>query len=82
MVNFTIQDVLIAVSDDYATVDVQVVDGKIAAMSTTGYAYAPNLQVIGTAIDGKNKLLLPGFFNAHIHSSEMEKLEFVLLSPP
>ncbi|MEH2402992.1 amidohydrolase [Nostoc sp.] len=64
MVSFTIQNVLIAVSDDYATVDVQVVDGKIAAI-------APNLQVIGTAIDGKNKLLLPGFFNAHTHSSEM-----------
>ncbi|MEH2091458.1 amidohydrolase [Nostoc sp.] len=64
MVNFTIQNVLIAVSDDYATVDLQVVDDKIAAI-------APNLQVIGTAIDGKNKLLLPGFFNAHTHSSEM-----------
>lgn len=64
MVNFTIQDVLIAAGDDYATVDVQVVDSKIAAI-------APNLQVIGTAIDGKNKLLLPGFFNAHTHSSEM-----------
>ncbi|MBN3924422.1 amidohydrolase [Nostoc sp. NMS4] len=62
--NFTIQDVLIAAGDDYATVDVQVVDSKIAAI-------APNLQVIGTAIDGKNKLLLPGFFNAHTHSSEM-----------
>ncbi|MEH2060138.1 MAG: amidohydrolase [Nostoc sp.] len=64
MVNFTIQNVLIAVSDDYATVDVQIVDGAIAAI-------APNLQVIGTPIDGKNKLLLPGFFNAHTHSSEM-----------
>lgn len=60
MVSFTIQNVLIAVSDDYATVDVQIVDGV-----------APNLQVIGTAINGKNKLLLPGFFNAHTHSSEM-----------
>ncbi|MBN3889545.1 MAG: amidohydrolase [Nostoc sp. JL31] len=64
MENFTIQNVLIAVSDDYATVDVQIVDGAIVAI-------APNLQVIGTAIDGKNKLLLPGFFNAHTHSSEM-----------
>ncbi|WP_298912752.1 hypothetical protein [uncultured Nostoc sp.] len=44
MLNFTIHNVLIAVSDDYATVDVQVVDGKIAAI-------APNLQVIGTGID-------------------------------
>lgn len=64
MVNFTIQNVLIAASDDYATVDVQIVDGAITAI-------APNLPVIGTAIDGKNKLLLPGFFNAHTHSSEM-----------
>ncbi|MDZ8242294.1 MAG: amidohydrolase [Nostoc sp. ChiQUE01a] len=64
MLSFTIQNVLIATADDYATVDVQVVDGKITAI-------APNLQIIGTAIDGKNKLLLPGFFNAHTHSSEM-----------
>ncbi|MFN6466093.1 MAG: amidohydrolase [Nostoc sp. DedVER02] len=64
MVNFTIQNVLIATDDDYASVDVQIVDGVIAAI-------APNLPVIGTAIDGKNKLLLPGFFNAHTHSSEM-----------
>jgi 5-methylthioadenosine/S-adenosylhomocysteine deaminase len=64
MVDFTIENVLIAASGDYATVDVQIVDGIIAAIS-------PNLQVIGTAIDGKNKLLLPGFFNAHTHSSEM-----------
>ncbi|MEH2440877.1 amidohydrolase [Nostoc sp.] len=62
--NFTIQNVLIAASDDYATVDVQIVDGAIAAI-------APNLPVIGTVINGKNKLLLPGFFNAHTHSSEM-----------
>ncbi|MEH2347661.1 MAG: amidohydrolase [Nostoc sp.] len=61
MVDFTIQNVLIATSDDYATVDVQIIDGFIA----------PNLPVIGTVIDGKNKLLLPGFFNAHTHSSEM-----------
>ncbi|WP_414550108.1 amidohydrolase [Anabaena sp. CCY 0017] len=62
--DFTIQNVLIATNDDYATVDVQVVDGKIAAI-------APNLDVIGTTFDGSNKLLLPGFVNAHTHSSEM-----------
>ncbi|WP_373525960.1 amidohydrolase [Nostoc sp.] len=61
---FTIKNVMIAIGDDYATVDVQLVDGAIAAI-------APNLDVVGTAIDGKNKLLLPGFFNAHTHSSEM-----------
>ncbi|WP_375498993.1 amidohydrolase [uncultured Nostoc sp.] len=64
MLDFTIENVLIAADDDYATVDVQIIDGAIAAI-------APNLQVIGTPIDGKNKLLLPGFFNAHTHSSEM-----------
>jgi len=64
MLDFTILNVLIAADDDYATVDVQIIDGAIAAI-------APNLEVIGTPIDGKNKLLLPGFFNAHTHSSEM-----------
>jgi 5-methylthioadenosine/S-adenosylhomocysteine deaminase len=63
-VNFTIQHVLIASHEGYNTVDVQVVDRKIAAI-------APNLDVIGIAIDGTNKLLLPGFFNAHTHSPEM-----------
>ncbi|MDB9330578.1 amidohydrolase [Nodularia spumigena CS-591/04] len=62
--NFTIQNVLIATNDDYATVDVQVIDGTIAAI-------APDLDVIGTAVDGSNQLLLPGFVNAHTHSSEM-----------
>ncbi|MDB9304314.1 amidohydrolase [Nodularia spumigena CS-591/12] len=62
--NFTIQNVLIATNDDYATVDVQVIDGRIAAI-------APDLDVIGTAVDGSNQLLLPGFVNAHTHSSEM-----------
>ncbi|MDH6059878.1 amidohydrolase [Chrysosporum bergii ANA360D] len=62
--SFTIQNVLIATNDDYLTVDVQVVDGKIAAI-------ASDLEVIGTAVDGSNQLLLPGFVNAHTHSSEM-----------
>ncbi|WP_414529354.1 amidohydrolase [Nodularia chucula] len=62
--NFTIKNVLIPTHDDYATVDVQVVDGKIGAIS-------PDLNVIGTAVDGNNQLLLPGFVNAHTHSSEM-----------
>jgi 5-methylthioadenosine/S-adenosylhomocysteine deaminase len=64
MVNFTIQNVLIATDDDYTTKDVQVRDGKIAAI-------APHLEVVGTVINGENKLLLPGFINAHSHSSEM-----------
>lgn len=61
---FTIKNVLIPVEQGYTTLDVQLVDNCISAI-------APNLEVIGTVIDGQNKLLLPGFVNAHTHSSEM-----------
>jgi len=63
-VNFTIQNVFISVEDGYANCDVQVINGTIAAI-------APHLDIVGTLINGKNKLLLPGFVNAHTHSSEM-----------
>jgi len=63
-VSYTIQQVLIPVEDGYKTVDVQIENDRITAI-------APQLPVNGTAIDGKNKLLLPGFVNAHTHSSEM-----------
>ncbi|MDP5018312.1 MAG: amidohydrolase, partial [Dolichospermum sp.] len=62
--NLTIKKALISVTDNYITTDVQVVNGKITAI-------APNLEIIGTEINGEDKLLLPGFFNAHTHSSEM-----------
>lgn len=62
--SFTIQNVLIPVDNGYDTVDVQISDDGITAI-------APQLEVIGTAISGENKLLLPGFINAHTHSSEM-----------
>ena len=61
---FTLQNVLIPVEDDHATVDVQIKDGNIAQVSS-------GLDIVGEAIDGTNKLLLPGFVNAHTHSSEM-----------
>lgn len=60
----TIQNVLIPDGEGYKTVDVQIQDDRIVAI-------APNLEVIGTAINGSNQLLLPGFVNAHTHSSEM-----------
>lgn len=63
-VNFTIQSALIPVTNGYETVDVQISDGRIAAI-------APSLEVAGTVVDGRHKLLLPGFVNAHTHSSEM-----------
>lgn len=62
--NFTIQNVLIATGENYTCTDVQIVEGKITAL-------APNLDVVGTVINGSNKLLLPGLINAHTHSSEM-----------
>ncbi|MBW4486441.1 MAG: amidohydrolase [Trichocoleus desertorum ATA4-8-CV12] len=62
--SFTIQNVLSPVDQTYETVDVQITAGRIAAIGS-------QLEVVGTAVDGRNKLLLPGFFNAHTHSSEM-----------
>lgn len=61
---FTIKNVLVPIEDGYTTLDVQLVGNCISAI-------APNLEVVGTVIDGQNKLLLPGFINAHTHSSEM-----------
>ncbi|TAG38930.1 MAG: amidohydrolase [Oscillatoriales cyanobacterium] len=55
---------MIPVESGYETADVQVANNCISAI-------APNLAPTETAIDGKNKLLLPGFVNAHTHSSEM-----------
>ncbi|MEO1429576.1 MAG: amidohydrolase [Cyanobacteria bacterium J06633_8] len=72
--NFTIQNVLIPLEDDYATVDVQIQDGKIATI-------ASGLDVIGEVIDGTNKLLLPGFINAHTHSSEMWQRGIISIYP-
>lgn len=62
--HFTIQRVLVPADDRYQLVDVQIQDGKITAI-------APQLDPIGQVIDGHHKLLLPGFVNAHTHSSEM-----------
>lgn len=63
--NFTIKNVLIPQADGYATVDVLILGSCIAAIE-------PHLtNVIEPVIDGKNKLLLPGFINSHTHSSEM-----------
>ncbi len=62
--SYTIQGVLIPTQNGYETVDVQIVDRYIAAI-------APSLSPQGTLVSGKDKLLLPGFVNAHTHTSEM-----------
>ncbi|WP_414754331.1 amidohydrolase [Anabaena sp. CCY 9910] len=72
--SFTIQNVLLATDDGYITTDVQIVGDKITAI-------APNLEVVGTAIDGIHKLLLPGFVNAHTHSSEMWQRGLISIFP-
>ncbi|ADI64142.1 hypothetical protein [Trichormus azollae] len=47
--NWTINNALIPLKNGYATLDVQVVDTMIGTI-------LPNLEVIGTEIDGENKL--------------------------
>ncbi|NJL97722.1 MAG: amidohydrolase [Synechococcaceae cyanobacterium SM2_3_2] len=64
MTNTTIQQALIPSQSGYETVDVLLQAGRIAAI-------APQLAPQGSLVDGRNKLLLPGFVNAHTHSSEM-----------
>lgn len=62
--DFTIQNVLVPSEDGYEIVDVQIIQGRIASI-------APELDALGAVVDGRNKLLLPGFINAHTHSSEL-----------
>jgi 5-methylthioadenosine/S-adenosylhomocysteine deaminase len=63
-VTYSIQNVLIPTDLSYERVNVWVENDRITAI-------APDLEAQGTVIDGRNKLLLPGFVNAHTHSSEM-----------
>jgi len=69
---YTIQQVLIPITEGYTTADVQIGTGRIQAIvpNDTSSREAPP-EPIGTCIDGRNKLLLPGFVNGHTHSSEM-----------
>ncbi|MFW6359849.1 MAG: amidohydrolase, partial [Chroococcales cyanobacterium] len=61
--SFTISQVLSPSENGYETVDVQIEGDRIQAIG-------PHLETKGTRINGENKLLLPGFVNAHTHSSE------------
>lgn len=61
---FTIQNVFISTDQGHTTVDVQIEADRIVAIGS-------NLPPVGEVIDGRNKLLLPGFVNAHTHSPEL-----------
>ncbi len=60
----TIQQTLILTEEGYQATDVRIEGDRITSI-------APHLEPVGQTIDGRNKLLLPGFVNAHTHSSEM-----------
>lgn len=61
---FTIQGALVPTEQGYDITNVHIDGESIRAI-------APDLPALGTVVDGRNKLLLPGFVNAHTHSSEM-----------
>jgi 5-methylthioadenosine/S-adenosylhomocysteine deaminase len=70
--SYTIQNALIPIPVStpnltgvgYETVDVQIQNQIITAIGS-------DLPPVGTVVDARNKLLLPGFVNAHTHSSEL-----------
>ena len=55
-------------SGHYRSLDVSIIDGRIDGITPTGTKAAPaGVEVVR----GKDKLLLPGWVNAHTHSMEM-----------
>ncbi|RMF63554.1 MAG: amidohydrolase [Cyanobacteria bacterium J069] len=64
MTGYTIRQAWVASENGYDAVDVRIENGRITAI-------APQLDPVGTVVDGRDKLLLPGFVNAHTHSSEL-----------
>lgn len=66
--NFLIQNSLILQGQGYATVDLRVEQGCIAAIAPAGgLTPHPN----ETTIAGDERLLLPGFVNGHTHSAQV-----------
>lgn len=64
--NFAIAQALVPTTQGYATVDVGIEGDKIAHLEANGIPSSAAQQ-----IDAQNQLLLPGFVNAHTHSSEI-----------
>ncbi|GAB4238869.1 MAG: 8-oxoguanine deaminase [Elainellaceae cyanobacterium] len=65
--HFLIQNVLICRDKRYETADIEIVDDRISAIHPAYSQQTAN----ATTIDGRDKLLLPGFVNAHTHSSQI-----------
>jgi cytosine/adenosine deaminase-related metal-dependent hydrolase len=70
-VTFTIQNVLIPTEQGYEAVDVRLGGANDNGEAGQILAIASHLEPQGILVDGRHKLLLPGFVNAHTHSSEM-----------
>jgi len=72
-VDYTIENVFIPAQRGYDKVDVKIQDGYVAAIlpGQTDQAAIAATAASEQVVDGRNKLLLPGFVNAHTHSSEM-----------
>ena len=74
-VQYTIQGALVPNAQGYETLDVQIESGFPDESQRQGSgritAIAAHLDPVGTVVDASQKLLLPGFINAHTHSSEM-----------
>ena len=70
IVKYTIQGALVPSAQGYETLDVQIED-NLGEGNGCISAIAAHLDPVGTVINASHKLLLPGFINAHTHSSEM-----------
>lgn len=65
--SYLLRNVLIPTATGYETTDVRIEGERIAAIGKELAAVGPD----GVELDAHNKLLLPGFVNAHTHSSEL-----------
>ncbi|PIG92499.1 hypothetical protein [Gloeocapsopsis sp. IPPAS B-1203] len=70
-----IHNVLISDGDSTASASVELKGDRIYQV------YSPIDATVDTFIDGRDKLLLPGFVNAHTHSSQVWQCGLILQRP-
>eukprot|EP00005_Dracoamoeba_jomungandri_P006375 CAMPEP_0174262142 /NCGR_PEP_ID=MMETSP0439-20130205/12797_1 /TAXON_ID=0 /ORGANISM="Stereomyxa ramosa, Strain Chinc5" /LENGTH=425 /DNA_ID=CAMNT_0015346795 /DNA_START=17 /DNA_END=1291 /DNA_ORIENTATION=+ len=66
---YLIRGCMVYVDGSYHTADVTIKDSLIASVEFDPGASNPSPQTV--VVNGENKLLIPGFVNAHTHSSEI-----------